>query len=385
MHMSKPLLPAGCYDLLPPYARQQSEIAGSLLRTFESFGYEQVAPPLLEYSENLLAGRGNALSSQIFRVMDPAAHKVMGLRADITLQIARIAATRMATTPHPMRVCYNGLILRMQGEQLRGDRQLRQAGIELIGVSSAEADAEVIRVAAEALHGVGVKDLSIDLNLPGIVSALLASDKLDNDQLVNLMAAIAHKDIPTIRTFHFIYRDSLIELLQCAGPAEKALEKINTLDLPEKARRQCHDLAQVVSILRNTGNKKWAITIDATEMRGLNYHSGISFSLFVPGSSCEVGRGGRYLIEGKTQETDIEATGFTVYVETLAGILPPLKPQTRILVTARSDEAAAAKLRAEGYATVYALEEYGNDESEAIRLNCNFILKDGKLKELRSA
>ncbi len=383
--MSKPLLPAGCYDLLPPYARQQSEIAGILLRTFESFGYEQVSPPLLEYSENLLAGRGTALSSQIFRVMDPGAHKVMGLRADITLQIARIASTRMVNTPRPLRVCYNGLILRMQGEQLRGDRQLRQAGIELIGVSSAEADAEVIRVAAEALHAVGVKDLSIDLNLPGIVSALLASDKLDNEQLTDLMEAIAHKDIPTIRTFHFIYKDSLIELLQCAGPAEKALDIISRLDLPEKARKQCDDLTQVVSILRSSGKKEWVVTIDATEVRGLNYHSGISFSLFVPGSSCEVGRGGRYLIEGKTQETDLEATGFTLYVETLAGILPQLQAQKRVFISSQKDEAAAADLRAKGYATVYALAEYGNDELEAVRLNCNFILKDGQLKELRKA
>lgn len=381
--MSKPLLPTGCYDLLPPYAKQQSEIASSLLRTFESFGYEQVAPPLLEYSENLLAGRGTALSSQIFRVMDPSAHKVMGLRADITLQIARIAATRMATTPRPLRICYNGLILRMQGEQLRGDRQLRQAGIELIGASSAEADAEVIRVAAEAVHRVGVKDLSIDLNLPGIVSALLASDKLDNDQLSKLMAAIAHKDIPTIRTFHFIYRDSLIDLLQCAGPADKALNIINQLDLPEKARKQCEDLAQVVNILRSIGKKEWTITIDATEMRGLNYHSGISFSLFVPGSSCEVGRGGRYLVEGKTLETDTEATGFTLYVETLAEMLPHSAPQKRVLVVSQKDENAAAKLRTEGYATVYALAEYGDDDIEATRLNCNFILKDGQLKELR--
>jgi ATP phosphoribosyltransferase regulatory subunit len=383
--MTKPLLPAGCYDLLPPYARQQSEIAGSLLRTFESFGYEQVAPPLLEYSENLLAGRGTALSSQIFRVMDPGAHKVMGLRADITLQIARIASTRMATAPRPLRVCYNGLILRMQGEQLRGDRQLRQAGIELIGVSSAEADAEVIRVAAEALHSVGVKDLSIDLNLPGIVSALLASDKLDNEQLTSLMAAIAHKDIPTIRTFHFIYRDSLIELLQCAGPAAKALDIINRLDLPEKARKQCADLAQVVHILQSIGHKEWAITIDATEMRGLNYHSGISFSLFVPGSSCEVGRGGRYLIEAKSQEHDIEATGFTLYVETLAGMLPQSAAQKRVLVVSQTDEPIAIDLRAKGYATVYALAEYGNDEMEAKRLGCNYILKDGQMKELQAA
>src|SRR5262245_18668843 len=144
--MPKPLLPIGCYDLLPPYARQESELSAALLSTFESFGYEQVAPPLLEYSDSLLAGRGAALSAQVFRVMDPGAHKVMGIRPDITMQIARIASGLLATAPRPLRLCYNGLILRMQGDQFKGDRQLRQAGIELIGAASPEADAEVILV-----------------------------------------------------------------------------------------------------------------------------------------------------------------------------------------------------------------------------------------------
>ncbi|MDE3061073.1 MAG: ATP phosphoribosyltransferase regulatory subunit, partial [Pseudomonadota bacterium] len=94
--MPKPLLPTGCYDLLPPYARQESELSQALLSVFESFGYEQVSPPLLEYSDSLLAGRGQALSPQIFRVMDPGAHKVMGIRPDITLQIARIAMSRLS-------------------------------------------------------------------------------------------------------------------------------------------------------------------------------------------------------------------------------------------------------------------------------------------------
>lgn len=381
--MTKPLLPSGCYDLLPPDARRQSELAAGLLGTFEQYGYEQVSPPLLEYSENLLAGRGRSLSSQIFRVMDPNAHKVMGLRADITMQIARIATTRMSTAPRPLRVCYNGPILRMQGERLSGDRQLQQTGIELIGVSSPEADAEVIRVAAEAMYNAGIKKLSIDLNLPGIVSALLATDKLEGSQLASLLAAIAHKDIPTIKTYQFTYRDSLIALLQSAGSANAALDAMSRIELPEIARKQCRDLQEVVSILQKIGRREWTLTVDATETRGLNYHSGISFSVFVTGVPHEVGRGGRYLIEGPTQETDTEATGFTLYVDTLANILPEIHAQKRVLVAnPLSDEEKSAALRAEGYVTLYALSEYGANEEEARRLHCDFILKDGKLKEL---
>ena len=102
--MMKTLLPPGCYDVLPPHARAESTLSARILDIFASYGYEQVAPPLLEYSDHLLAGRGAALSSQMFRVMDPTAHRVMAIRPDITLQIARIASGPLADTPRPLRV-----------------------------------------------------------------------------------------------------------------------------------------------------------------------------------------------------------------------------------------------------------------------------------------
>jgi ATP phosphoribosyltransferase regulatory subunit len=377
--MSKTLLPAGCYDLLPPLARQESELSSALLSVFEDFGYEQVSPPLLEYSENLLAGRGAELSSQIFRVMDPGAHKVMGIRADITMQIARIAASRLAGAPCPLRLCYNGLILRMQGEQLKGDRQLHQAGIELIGVASPEADAEVILVAASALKRAGITGLSIDLNLPGIISVLLASEMLENDMLQKLLAAVAHKDISTIRSISFRYRDSLIGLLQSAGPADAALTAIARLDLPDGAAQQIRDLKEVIRILE-ISDKKLTLTVDVAESRGFAYHTGISFSMFVPGAACEIGRGGRYRIDGSKPEFDLDATGFTVYVETLRGLLPTPARQKRVLIADGIID--VAELQKQGFVTIYALSEYGKDEEEAKRLGCGHIFKDGKLKAL---
>lgn len=380
--MTKTLLPIGCYDVLPPYARQESELSSTLLSVFESFGYEQVAPPLLEYSDNMLAGRGVSLSSQIFRVMDPGAHRVMGIRADITLQIARIAANRLSHSPRPLRLCYNGLILRMQGEQLKGDRQLRQTGIELIGAASPEADAEVIIVAAEALKRAGVKQISIDLNLPGIVGCLLASEKLDNEELTRLFAAVAHKDISTIKSINFSYRDTLVALLQSAGPAREALAAIARMDLPESARRQCQDLQEVVSILSGAQNPNWTLTIDAAENRGLAYHSGISFSIFVPGIATEVGRGGRYLVEGEKTAQDVEATGFTLYVETLRDLQLNQKAQKRVFIKDGINSEQAATLRAEGYITINALSEYGRDEAEAKRLGCGYIWDNNSVKAL---
>jgi ATP phosphoribosyltransferase regulatory subunit len=380
--MSKTLLPTGCYDTLPPQARQESELSASLLSVFEGFGYEQVSPPLLEYSDSLLSGRGALLSSQIFRVMDPGAHKVMGIRADITLQIARIAMSRLATSPRPLRLCYNGLILRMQGEHFNGARQLRQAGIELIGAASPDADAEVIIVAAEALARAGITTLSIDLNLPGIVPALLESEKLDAEALQALQAAVAHKDISTIRSMKLKHRDALVGLIQSAGPADAALSAISALDLPDSARRQLQGLKDVITILNAAGSKHWTLTVDATEHRGLAYHSGISFSIFVPGVACEVGRGGRYLIEGTRTVPDVEATGFTLYVETLRDLLPAPPVKKRVFVADGISSKDAQKLRDEGYVVIFALSEYNRDETEAKQLGCTHIHKNGKIKAL---
>lgn len=380
--MTKSLLPSGCYDLLPPHAGHESEISYNLLSVFESFGYEQVSPPLLEYSDSLLSGRGSSLSSQIFRVMDPTAHKVMGIRTDITLQIARIATTRLNVSPRPLRLCYNGLILRMQGEQLKSDRQLHQAGIELIGAATAEADAEVILVATEALKKVGINNISIDLNLPGIVGSLLAAEKFEEHQLQTLLNAISHKDISTINSVPFSYKDTLVSLIQSAGNAETSLNAIERLDLPDRARRQFNDLKQVVEILRKRNNPDWTITIDATENRGAGYHSGISFSIFVAGVACEVGRGGRYKIEGENSKHDIEATGFTLYVETLLDILPQKERSKRILISVGISDVSASELRNKGFSTIYALTEYGNCRIEAKRLGCDYLYKNNEIIEL---
>ncbi len=380
--MTKTLLPNGCYDILPPFARQESNISYALLSVFESFGYEQVSPPMLEYSDSLLSGRGITLSPQIFRVMDTSANKVMGIRADITPQISRIAMTRLNHEPRPLRLCYNEIIMRAQGENLSKDRQLRQAGIELIGASSAEADAEVIIVAAEALKEAGIGKISIDLNLPGIISSLLAAEKFEEEQLQALLSAIAHKDISKIGSLSFSYRDTLIGLLQNAGAAETALPAIERLELPDSARRQCNELRQVVEILRKHNNPDWTVTIDATENRGIGYHSGISFSIFVDGVASEVGRGGRYKITCENAKMDSEATGFTLYVETLLNIIPrPARPK-RVLISGGISDIAAKRLRADGFVIVYALSEYGVCQTEAKRLNCGYLYKDGQIVEI---
>ena len=345
----KTLLPPGCYDVLPPFARQESQLSSAILDLFAAYGYAQVAPPLLEYSDNLLAGRGAELSAQMFRVMDPSAHRVMAIRPDITLQIARIAGAQMKNAPRPLRLCYNGLILRLQGEQLRTDRQLRQAGIELIGANSPAADAEVIIIAGRALAKIGVANFTIDLNLPSIVAALVADDALLPEEAETLAEALAHKNINALDTLPLTHKDMLAALVENAGEAKQAMCALESLNLPPAARTLCNNLREVVKLIEQQKEPGCTLTIDATESQGYAYHSGVGFTIFVPGIAHEVGRGGRYRAGSE------EATGFTLYVETLRSLLPTPKTPEKVLVAAGTSKAECEKLQAEGYVTIYDL------------------------------
>src|SRR5271170_162102 len=167
------LLPAGLRDLLPPDAETEASAVEALMEAFAAHGYQRVKPPLLEFEDSLLSGSGADLADQTFRLMDPDTRRMMGLRADMTPQVARIATTRLAHAARPLRLSYAGQCLRVHGGQLAPDRQLAQAGIELIGHDSPDADAEIVLVAAEALAAVGLTRLSFDLTLPPLVPALL--------------------------------------------------------------------------------------------------------------------------------------------------------------------------------------------------------------------
>src|SRR5215213_7082230 len=149
------LLPAGLADLLPPEAEREADLVEAMMAVFATHGYERVKPPLLEFEDSLLAGSGAAVAEQTFRLMDPVSQRMMGLRADTTPQVARIAATRLGRQARPLRLCYAGQVLRVRGSQLAPSRQLPQVGVELIGGEAPEADAEVALVAVEALERVG--------------------------------------------------------------------------------------------------------------------------------------------------------------------------------------------------------------------------------------
>lgn len=368
MKKKTPLLPSGFYDLLPPDASLESHAIAELLRSFSSFGYEQVSPPLMEFETSLLSDRWEELSKQTFRILDPVSHEMMGIRTDMTSQVGRIAVSRLASQPKPVRLCYAGPILQSQPEPLRNERQLTQAGIELIGSDALQSDAEVIIVAAESLSAIGIKDISIDINLPGLVGQLCPEAHGNSALQSQIKDAVMHKNTEVISSLPIATRDTLVELINVAGPVDKALAALKKLKVPQAA--MISDL--ITRIAKSCPKLK--VTLDPIEFRGFDYHSGISFSIFAKGLRHELGRGGRYKVGNE------DATGFTIYVTHLLKLLPQASKSKTAIVEADENADTLRALHKQGWTTVYALTS--NVSKEAKALGIGFKLVKGKIEKI---
>lgn len=364
---SPALLPSGLTDLLPPEAAREAALVEAMHAVFAAHGYERVKPPLLEFEDSLLAGSGAAMADQTFRVMDPDSHRMLGLRADTTPQVARIAATRLGAVPRPLRLSYSGQVLRVRGTQLAPQRQIPQVGIELIGTDCAEADAEVALVAVEALAAIGIAAPSLDITLPTMAPTLLDAAGVEGDLRRKLARALDRKDAAAVRELSAIAgppANGLTALLTAAGPADGALAALAAADLPPAARAIADNAAAIVAAIR-TRAPGLRITLDPVEFRGLQYHVGVAFTLYGPGTTGELARGGRYL------SGEEAATGMTLYPDVVARAAAPSPQPARVFIPRGADAAAAADLRNQGFITVAAL----SDTDTPHTLRCSHILR----------
>ena len=362
------LLPAGLADLLPPEAEREAALVEAMMAVFAGHGYERVKPPLLEFEDSLLAGSGAAVAEQTFRLMDPVSQRMMGLRADTTPQVARIAATRLSAQARPLRLCYAGQALRVRGSQLAPARQVPQVGVELIGGAAPAADAEVAIVAVEALAAVGVTAVSLDVTLPTMVPALIEAAAPPDAPRARLARALDRKDSAAVSALVKELGGALSVLpglMAAAGPADGALAALEAADLPDGARAIAENAAAVLVAIRARA-PSLRVTLDPVEFRGFRYHTGVGFTLYGPGMSGELARGGRYV-----SQNDEPATGMTLYPDAVLRAAPPGAPKPRLFLPLGADGAA---LRAQGFATVAALSA---DDTPA-RLRCTHELKDGR-------
>ncbi|HBH26688.1 MAG TPA: ATP phosphoribosyltransferase regulatory subunit [Rhodospirillaceae bacterium] len=282
------LLPQGFADLLPPEAGGQASAVAAAMEVFARFGYAQVKPPLAEFEDTLLApGPGAAMAAQTFRFMDPASRRMMALRADITPQIARIAATRLAGAPRPLRLSYANDALRVDG--LGAPRQVTQIGCECIGSGQI---VELALLAVLAARAMGAGAVTLDVTLPGRIGT----------QVSEVSNALAQRDRARVAAL----APDLLPLLDACGPLA-GFSDLAPLYADLTEALAAYDLDEV------------ALTVDPVEQRGFEYHEGLAFALFA--ESGEVGRGGRYRLPGGEV-----AAGMTLYVEQVMAAAPPPPP-----------------------------------------------------------
>lgn len=374
------LLPEGLHDSLVGDAMQETKVVENLLNSFSSNGYDLVLPPMVEFEESLLLGPGKAHSRNMFRLLDPASQRMMGVRTDMTGQVARISHSRLKNAPRPLRLGYAGDVLRIKGTQLRPERQFKQAGVELIGSDSTEAYVEIILLAYDALKAAGAKNLSIDLAMPMLVPAITEGLGLDAETSKLVRHALDAKDIGELSNIEGEIGEISRALLNAAGSADKAIDVIKSLSLPAAAKEIADELVKLVEKLSAVA-PDLVVTIDPGEYTGFEYQTGISFSFFAGGVRGELGRGGRYMINAERGEGE-PATGFSLYIDSLIRALGEYKGEQKIYVPLGTDRDVLNDLQNENYRTIQGLTEAADNAAEAKRMGCECVWQNGQIENI---
>lgn len=356
------LLPNGFMDLLPPHAEAEAGSIHTLMQKFMSFGYERIKPPLLEFEDSLLApGPGERLSSDTFRLMDPVSHRMLGVRSDITPQIARIAASRLGGEPRPLRLTYANDVLRIQGNQLRTERQFCQVGCELIGDGSGVHGAiEICVLSILGLKALGIKDITIDLTIPNFVSRLLAGVR-DGDTCLVIQKAVAQRDRDALAKIEIPQARKIVLSMEASGAYERALEILSDIKLDAEITQDIVDLADICKGIKNAladlSIDDVSMTIDVLEQVGFEYHKAMGFTLFSKNVHGELGRGGCYDVRFGQKGAGETAKGFTLYMDTIRKACNIPAEKKKVSVSLGEDWSVIDALQKQGWIVV----RCGND------------------------
>lgn len=373
------LLPSGFVDLLPPDAEDEARCITSLMKRFAAFGYSRIKPPFLEFEESLLApGPGSFLAQNTFRLMDPVSHRMVGMRPDITAQVARIASSRLKNEPRPLRLAYANDVLRTRAGQMRTERQFCQVGCEIVGDGSVDTDVEICMLPLIGLKGLGLDEITIDLNIPGFVSRLIAceGEEMPEETLAAMRKAIAQRDRDALEALGSRAALRIAQAMDAAGNAAMALERLQGIALSDgpdhggqaktverdilTLEQVCEDLKRALEQLDIRGV---SITVDVMDQAGFEYHKGLGFTLFSPHVHGELGRGGCYDVRwfGNSDAPET-ARGFTLYMDTIRKVKPEREERDRVYVSAHESWATIRDLQDKGWIVVRGSAEHNFPE-----------------------
>jgi ATP phosphoribosyltransferase regulatory subunit len=318
-------LPKGVSDFLPETADKITFIAARIHRVFDLWGFRRMITPLLEFEDVLALGMGEELRGKTFRFDDRQTGRLLAIPPDITPQVARIVATRMHALPLPHRIYYNGRVLRQAQSQSGRSREIFQSGVELIGLDSPEADAEMVAMAVEVLKDLGFAGFKIDLGQVAFYRGIMEASGLSPAVQRLVQEAISKKDVSAVKSILDAEQvpdrvKEEISLLPRLYGGREVLDQAYRIAGNERSKRALDNLAQVLEILDIYGVAEH-LTVDLGEIRGLDYHTGITFEGFVPGVGEAVCSGGRYDDLTAKYGYPAPATGFAFNIMALLSSL----------------------------------------------------------------
>ena len=372
------LLPEYIADALPPEAMQIERLRRKMLDLFRVHGYELVMPPLLEYLESLLTGSGSDLKLRTFKLVDQLSGRTLGVRADMTPQVARIDA-HLLNRQGVTRLCYCDSVLHTLPASQAASREPIQLGAELYGYSGIEADLEAIRLLADALTIAGTPSSRIDIGHVGVFRALVRVAELEPELEARILQLLQVKDVPGLREccadIAEPYRSAFLRLPELFGGTDfldKAAGELPSIPAIKAALESLQALRKAMPEL--------PLSFDLADLRGYHYHNGVVFAAYYPGFPSAIARGGRYDGVGKDFGRARPATGFSMDLREIARLATVSEPSRAILSPYSATNPALAavvkELRQQGEVVVELLP--GEASNEGPVCNRRLVNNDGQ-------
>lgn len=377
------LLPDGIEEILPEEAKHLESLRRRILDTFACWGYELVIPPFIDYLDSLLTGSGHDLELQTFKLTDQVSGEMLGVRADMTPQVARIDAHNL-NAEWPTRLCYTGTILHTKCDPLSKTRSPVQIGAELYGHAGKESDVEVISLMLEMLAISGLQNVHLDLGHVGIYRALSRQAGLTDVQEAELFDVLQRKARPELQELMASYHiDSelkamFLKLPELNGGKETIASARAVLSAANGEVKQALADLEAIADKLTANFPSLPVSFDLAELRGYHYHTGVVFAAFVPSVGREIARGGRYDNIGAVFGRARAATGFSADLKVLSALgKASYQKESKALIFAPhgDDKALHEKirdLRAEGFAVV---QQLPGQTGTAQELGCTSILE----------
>lgn len=366
------LLPEYIEDILPPYARAAEDLRRRLLDLFDAHGYELITPPLVEYLESLLTGAARELDLQTFKVMDGLSGRMLGLRADMTPQAARMDA-HLLNRQGVTRLCYAGPVLRTRPAGMLARREPIQVGAELFGHAGIEADLEIQALLLAALEVAGVPDMRLSLGHAGLFRAMAAGAGLDTQATEALFAALRQKDSPQVQALcaglEPLWRDAFLALTELYGGREALDRARQTLPQSKDIHQALDELYRLLDAAEDA-----PVSVDLSDLRGHGYHNGVVMAAYAGGQARAVALGGRYDGAGSVFGRNRPATGFSLDLRQIMDCLPEPEGRRGILAPCTGDSALQHRIDALRQAGERVVVELPGQQAHRGESGCDRIL-----------